>query len=143
MNIIFDAHETEMRDLQQIYNRLDLEEAIFMNHYKLYDSTGVSAERWKQFLTHPKVSAWVNSEIDLYKDYQMKQMIKAATDDKKSVGAAQMINALNKTMQDTTSKEGPIIIYTYVPMTAAQEAASPTRYDTARADIIAALGDTI
>jgi uncharacterized protein YqcC (DUF446 family) len=114
--------EPRLQELQHVFNQLDPEESIFMNHYQLSKETGISAIEWKDFLLHPKVNAWFEQELTLYKQHQLKQMIKDATDDKRSVGAAQMMNSLTKALQDTREKEGPIIIYTHVPLTAAQRA---------------------
>lgn len=118
MNIRFD--DPDLQDLCDLFNSLDPEEAIFMNHYELSRQTGIPADRWKSFLMHPRVSTWMEQEIQLYKEFQLKQMIRDATANDRSVGAAQMINSLTKALQEGTQKEGPIIVYTYVPMTEAQ-----------------------
>jgi len=120
MEIVFDAQEQEMIDLQVFYNAMDPEAAIFMNHYDLARATGQSAEAWKRFIMHPKVSTWINQEMQLFTDYQLRQMLRNATDNEKSVGAAQMINSLSKNLSEGKPKEGPIIIYTHVPLTSQQ-----------------------
>lgn len=117
MNIDFKESEQDLLELQELFNALDTEEAIFMNHYQLADITGQPADAWKRFLTHPGVVTWMSQELQLYKEYQLKQMIKNATDNDKSVGAAQMINSLTKSLIEDTVKTGPIIIYTHVPLT--------------------------
>lgn len=115
MNIEFGRED--MQELQELFNAQNPEEVIFMSHYQLAQATGVPANRWKEFLMDPAVSIWITQELQLFKEYQLKQMIKAATDNDKSVGAATMINTLTKTLQEGQIKTGPHIIYTYVPLT--------------------------
>lgn len=115
-----ELNEPELLELQNLFNTLDTEEAIFMNHYQLATATGKPAELWKKFLMHPAVATWLSQELQMFKEYQLKQMIKNATDNDKSVGAAQMINSLTKSLTENTVKTGPIIIYTHVPLTEAQ-----------------------
>ena len=43
-------------------------------------------------------------------------MIKNADSNERSYGAAQMLNALNKTFDTDVEKEGPLFIYSYVPL---------------------------
>ena len=104
-----------MQELLDIFQTIPNDESIFMNHYQLAAETGKPAEAWKQFLMHPKVSSWIEEELYLFKQYQFKQMLREATDDKRSVGAAQMMNALGKALSESGGKEGPYIIYTHVP----------------------------
>ena len=114
----------ELEELRILFNVLDSEEAIFMSHYQLAEKTGKPASLWKQFLLEPSVATWIAQEISLFKEFQLKQMIRNATDNDKSVGAAQMINSLTKTLQENTQKTGPIIIYTHVPLTEDQRLGS-------------------
>ena len=139
MNIQFD--DDELDSLQDLFNTLDPEEAIFMNHYKLAECTGIGADRWKQFLLHPQVSTFLTQELQLFTEFQMKLMIRDATDDKRSVGAAQMMNALSKAMQENHPKEGPIIIYTHVPLTEAQAVGSPVETVRLTENILAGIPD--
>lgn len=126
MNIEFD--DSELDELQTLFNTLGPEEAIFMNHYQLAEATGKTADVWKKFLMHPAVSTWVSQELHLYKEHQLKSMIRTATNNDRSVGAAQMINALTKTLSDGQQKTGPVIIYTHVPFTEAMAEGSPVEY---------------
>jgi hypothetical protein len=126
MNIEFEDNELE--ELQTLFNALGTEDAIFMNHYQLAQETGKPAEAWKRFLMHPAVSTWIAQELHLYKEHQLKNMIRTATDNDKSVGAAQMINALTKTLSEGQQKTGPVIIYTHVPLTEAQAQGTPVEY---------------
>lgn len=135
MNI--DFNDSALQELQELFNSIDPEEAIFMNHYQLAKKTGKSPDAWKQFLTHPAVSIWISQELQLFKEYQLKQMIKNATDNEKSVGAAQMINSLTKTLNEGQVKTGPTIIYTYVPLTEEQEQGTTVETMTLDEDVLA------
>ena len=126
MNLKFNDEFYEY--MQNLFNQLDPEEAIFMNHYQLAHATGEPADKWKKFLMEPQVATWLQQELQLYKEYQLKQMIKNATDNEKSVGAAQMINSLQKLMTEGRVKEGPIIIYTHVPLTEPQKQGSKIQH---------------
>jgi len=136
MNVDF-GNNRELADLQELFNTINSEEVIFMNHYQLSQATGVPADRWKEFLMHPAVSIWISQELQLFKEYQLKQMIRNATDNEKSVGAAQMINSLTKTLNEGQVKTGPTIIYTYVPLTEAQELGSSVEYIELEEDVLA------
>jgi hypothetical protein len=139
MNIQFE--DNEMQELQDLFNAQDPEEAIFMSHYQLAQATGKSAQAWKEFMLHPAVSNWIKQEIELFKQHQLKQMIRTATDNDRSVGAAQMINSLAKTLDDGTNKTGPIIVYTYVPMTEAQKEGTTIQTIELDQDILAMIPD--
>jgi hypothetical protein len=139
MNIQF--NDDELDYLRDVFNQLNPEEVIFMNHYKLAESTGINADRWKVFLLHPQVSTFLTQELQLFTEFQMKLMIRDATDDKRSVGAAQMMNALSKAMQDNHPKEGPIIVYTHVPLTEDQRLGSPVETVSLTENILAGIPD--
>lgn len=135
MNIQFD--DPELEELQTLFNQVDPQEVIFMNHYQLAAATGKPADQWKQFLMHPAVSTWVTQELQLFKEYQLKSMIRSATDNDRSVGAAQMINSLTKTLQDGQQKTGPVIIYTHVPLTEDQAQGTSVEYKELDENILA------
>lgn len=139
MNIEFVEGEEHLTTLLELYESLDPEEALFMNHYQLAEATGQSASKWKEFITHPKVSSFIDSELVLFQQHQLRQMIRDASDDKRAVGAAQMINALAK-LDTSKDKVGPYIIYTHVPLTEQQQG-SETPYQQETSDIIEALSN--
>lgn len=137
MQLHFTEQEQEIIELQALYNKLPPEESLFMSHYQLAEALGKTADHWKLFLMHPKVAAFLRQELELFKEHQLKQMIKSATDNDRSVGAAQMINSLTKALNDGENKEGPIIIYTYVPLTVEQELGTPVEVQQAEKDLFA------
>ena len=121
-------NDPRMEELRDLFNSIGAQDAIFMNHYTLAEQTGQSPEDWKRFLQDPQVSTWIAGELELFKEYQLKQMIRNATDNEKSVGAAQMMNSLTKAMAEGKKKEGPTIIYTHVPLTPPQKDGSTVQH---------------
>lgn len=126
MHINFAPEEEKMILLYSIFENIDPEQALFMNHYQLSRECGQHPQDWKEFLTHPKVAAFIESELIMYQQHQLRQMVRDASDDKRAVGAAQMINALAK-LDTVKEKTGDIIIYTHVPLTEDQQQ-SPVEY---------------
>jgi len=141
MNITFTPEEHHLNRLQSIFDAIDPEDSLFMNHYQLSKETGVPAHEWKEFITHPKVSSFIDSELVLFQQHQLRQMIRDASDDKRAVGAAQMINALAK-LDTTKDKVGPHIIYTYVPLTSEQRGTS-VDYQEETTDILSELDNWV
>lgn len=137
MQINFNPNEEDMIRLYKIFEEIDPEEALFMNHYQLSKETGIHSQEWKKFLTHPKVAAYFESELIMYQQHQLRMMVRSASDDKRAVGAAQMINALAK-LDTTKEKTGNIIIYTHVPLTDAQQSA-PVEYRQEATNVLADL----
>lgn len=103
---------------QEELNMLDPEEVLFLSHYDLVKITNVKdVSMWKRFLMDAKVSDWLSNELMMFKELQLRKAIKNATDNTKSVGVAQMISALDRTLKDDSgSKEGNTFVYCYVPL---------------------------
>lgn len=113
MNIEF--KEPKLKACQAAYNKLDPEKAMVMSHFDLAkDSEVKDLQMWKDFLSDLRVVQYLDLELTLFKQSQQRKLIQKATSNDKSVGTAQMINALNKTL-DMEDKSGNIFIYTYVP----------------------------
>jgi len=115
MNITFKPNETLLMDLQDQFNIIGVEEGIFMTHHQLAAATNYDAEDWKQFMNHPQVRDYINEELMMYKDYQIRNMLRKADTLEKSVGAAQWMNALNKTDLGTSRDGGKAYVYMYIP----------------------------
>ena len=123
MNINFS--DPRMIMCQQEYNRLDPEERLSMSHFDLANMTAINeTEPWIEFLKNPRVADSINEELTIYKEAQQRKLIQRATTHDKSVGTAQMINALGKAMETEQAKTGTMIVYSYVPMNL-REAQSP------------------
>ena len=123
MNIQF--NDPRMILCQQEYNKLDPEQRLSMSHFDLAANTPIDdTEPWIEFLKDPRVADKINEELSIYKEAQQRKLIQRATTHDKSVGTAQMINALGKSLETEQTKTGTIMIYSYVPMNA-KEAQSP------------------
>lgn len=97
--------------------------AISMNHYDLARITTIKdVQLWKQFLTDPEVSAYIDQEAQILTQTELRKLASDVSDSR-SVGQAQLINAMSKLTDTKTTKEGPIFIYTYVPLSESQEKA--------------------
>lgn len=96
------------------------ETALAMNHYDLAKETTIKeAHLWKIFLMEPEVMDYANSEINLIKNAELNKML-SGIGSSKSVGQAQLMVALTKLNEGTTIKDGPVFIYTYVPLSTEQ-----------------------
>ena len=113
---------------QREYNKLDPEERITMSHFDLAQHTAITdIEPWIDFLKDPRVADCINEELTIYKEAQQRKLISRATTHDKSVGTAQMINALGKSLDDGVAKTGTLMIYSYVPLNAKEQLAKNTR----------------
>ena len=102
--------------------------ALAMNHYDLAAETSIDdPQLWKKFLIEPEVAEWIRTEVNLIQDSELKKMIQNINTSK-SVGQAQLMNALVKLGDNKGIKEGPIFIYTYVPLSEEQKQAENIEY---------------
>lgn len=126
MNINFS--DPRMIMCQTEYNKLDPEERLTMSHFDLAQHTAIdSIEPWIDFLKDPRVADSINEELKIYKEAQQRKLISRATTHDKSVGTAQMINALGKSLDEGVAKTGTMMIYSYVPLNANESLAENTR----------------
>lgn len=124
----FDFNDSELQQCQVMFNSLPPEERLFMTHYELAQKTRIKdSTLWKRFLLDTRVTEWINQELTLFKAAQLRKLVKNATDNDRSVGAAQMLTALNKTFDTDTQKEGNVFIYSYVPMNVREQTAPNTQ----------------
>ena len=129
MNIAFT--DPRMIMCQQEYNKLDPEQRLSMSHFDLAQLTAINeTEPWIEFLKDPRVADSMNEELTIYKEAQQRKLISRATTHDKSVGTAQMINALGKAMETETAKTGTMMIYSYVPLNAREAQAVNARTET-------------
>lgn len=114
LDIDFKESEKEFIACQEQFNAIG-EEALYMSHYELAERAGDSPIIWKQFVTEPRVAAIINEELSLIKQSKVAKML-STVDIDKSVGKAQLLNTLlNQTKKDD-KKEGPVFIYTQIPL---------------------------
>lgn len=92
------------------------ERALYMNHYQLAAETNIrDTIVWKMFLTDPRIADYISSEMNLIRNASINEIIHKAPNSK-SVGQAQLINALVKIDEAALNKTGPVFIYSYVPL---------------------------
>jgi hypothetical protein len=102
------------------------DEALTYNHYDLAAYTDEhNPEVWKAFLMDPEIIQWKKTELEIVANSEINKMIKGASKSR-STGQAQIMTAIAKSIESTTIKEGPIFIYTYVPLNAQEEQAPNT-----------------
>lgn len=124
MNIIdieFKEEETDFINLQQLFNGIG-PDALFMTHYELGERTGESPILWKRFLTDPRVSAFISEEMQMLEKSKAAVMLKTI-DSNKNTGQAQLLNTLLNRSNKGERKEGPVFIYTQVPLNAQERGA--------------------
>ena len=96
---------------------------ITMNHYELATTCATTCpdpQVWKEFLMEQSVADYINSEFSILQSTELSKLIKDVCKSK-SVGQAQLVNALMKLRDDKKIKSGPAFIYTYVPLSYEQE----------------------
>ena len=97
------------------------ERALYMNHYQLAVETHIEDPiLWKMFLIDPRIADYISSEMNIIRTASINEIIQKAPNSK-SVGQAQLINALVKIDENATNKDGPIFIYSYVPLNEEQK----------------------
>lgn len=115
-------NQNQFEEMQTIFQALG-QTALVMNHYDLARETKIKdASLWKQFLLDPKIADWIKTEQRIIQDSELNKMIQDINTSS-SVGKAQLMNILSKLNTDKTTKDGPIFIYTYVPLSTEQKQA--------------------
>ena len=102
-------------------------DAIGMNHYELTEASfGAlpdeqnTAGNWRQFLSDKRVVKYITQEFEFIKQTEIKKAVKDISQSK-SVGQAQIINALDKLIEEEEDEDekllntGPIFVYCYIP----------------------------
>ena len=121
IDINFKEDETVFKDLQELFNSIG-QEALFLSHYELAERTGESPIDWKNFLMDPRVASFINEEMDMLKKAKVAVMLKSV-DTNKNTGQAQLLNTLLNQTKRSDKKEGPVFIYTQVPLNAQERGA--------------------
>lgn len=128
MSIDFDTHEIEFNQLQTAFNDIG-PEALYMTHYDLAQATNYSALMWKSFLTDPRVRDFMDSELVLMQQSSIMKMMRDV-DKTKSTGQAQLLNTLIQQTNVNKKKDGPVFIYTMIPLNAEEQHADNTNIST-------------
>ena len=119
MDIKFRADEEMFTELQDLINGIG-QNALYMPHYELAEQTGMSPISWKKFLLDPRVAAFISEEMDLLKRAKVSTML-STVDTNKNTGQAQLLNTLLNQTKNTNRKEGPVFIYTHIPLNNQEE----------------------
>ena len=126
------TNNPELQVCLDAWNAADPEARITWSHFDLANNTEVNdLDLWIAFLKDARVRDAKNEELQLYAEAQKAKLIQRATTHDKSVGTAQMINALGKDIDSgDNDKSGPIIIYSYVPLSPKEIEAPNIRMET-------------
>jgi hypothetical protein len=116
MNI--DWSDNKYAEMEKAFLSLG-KQALTMNHYDLADVTDFeNPQDWKEFLQNEYVSKYINDEFTAIQDSELRKLIMNISDSS-SVGKAQIINSLQKVLNEHAGdkKSGPAFVYMYVPLT--------------------------
>jgi hypothetical protein len=101
--------------LWEMYKNLGME-GLKANHYTLALKTEESnPDIWKEFLMEQDVSDYINQETAILQQAEFRSILLNTTRDN-SAGRAQLINAMMSVNNKQQKKDGPVIIYSYVPL---------------------------
>lgn len=114
INVTFKPEETRLAEMQKVFNGLGYD-ALFMSHYDLANYTKYSPIEWKEFITDPRVAAFISEEMELLKKAKLANMLKQA-DSNRNVGQVQLLNTLLNQTKNNDKKEGPAFVYCWVPL---------------------------
>ena len=115
--------EQHMIEMQDAFNLLG-GDAIVYDHYELEQMTSIPSYRWKEFLTDPRVSDYLNKELELMKQNKLRKALAQLDTNAKTPGAAQVLNALLSANKETAAKkEGPAFVYCYIPLSKEEKTA--------------------
>lgn len=99
-------------------------DALKANHYTLALTTSFNDPAiWKEFLMESDVNDFINQETALLQQAEFRSILLNTARDN-SAGRAQLINAMMSVNSKQQKKDGPIIIYSYIPLNEQQMKAS-------------------
>ena len=122
MNIDWHKEEILFRQMEDAFLSLG-KDALKKNHYELADALadkGYSHSQWRDFITDGRVAQYIDEEFKTIERAEFRKLV-ADVGTSRSIGQAQIINALSKRDETNTSnKTGPVFVYCFVPMTEQQ-----------------------
>ena len=119
MDIEFKDNEELYKELEDLFNGIG-SEALFLTHYELAERTATSPIDWKNFLMDPRVNAFIAEEMEMLKRSKVAIMLNQV-DTNKNTGQSQLLNTLLNQTKAQEIKEGPVFIYTQVPLNAEEQ----------------------
>lgn len=118
--------ESQYKECWDVFVALQ-EEGLHLSHYQLAQMTEITdALQWRAFLIDPRTADYVAQEMQIIRSAAINEMVQKAPNSR-SVGQSQLINALQKLDEQASHKEGPVFIYSYVPLNTEQKAAPNVR----------------
>lgn len=102
--------------------------SLTMSQYELAVGSEYTSKQWSEFLRDGQVSKWIEQEVSLVTKANQYKLISSAADNERSVGAAQMLNAMSK-METADKAEANFFIYSFVPLTANEQQSEYTRVE--------------
>lgn len=113
----------QKEELWALYKSLGAD-ALKANHYTLAATTTVNDPAiWKEFLTEQDVNDYITQETAILQQAEFRSILLNTARDN-SAGRAQLINAMMSVNQKQNKKDGPVVIYSYVPLNEQQMKAS-------------------
>lgn len=109
-------NDDRMQGMQDAFNAI-AQDALYMSHYDLAKESDYSADEWKTFITEPHVADYIMQELRILKHTELSKVLRNISGNAKSVGTAQLLSALTKALETEKTKDGPVFIYTYIPLT--------------------------
>lgn len=92
------------------------QDAFRKNHWELAAISTYSADEWRTFLTDPVVAKFTRDEINAIAEMESRKIIMDVSKNARSTGTAQTLVALDKTRGSSGKKDGPVFVYTYIPL---------------------------
>ena len=124
LDIKFNEDKKQMIALQDLFNSIG-KQALLMSHYDLADMTDESPIDWKSLFMDARVSAFIAEEMDLLKKSKVAKMLNTI-DQNKNVGQSQLLNTLLNQTKTSDRKDGPVFIYTQIPLNEQEKGAMHT-----------------
>jgi len=115
MNLKFNEDEIEFAAMQTAMNEIG-EDSIGMSHYELSAATEFSPIAWRSFLTDPRVQEFLSTEVALMQNAGIIKLSKDIDSNSKSTGQAQLLSTLINKKEHNNRKDGPIFIYSHIPL---------------------------
>lgn len=119
-----EINEADMLLMQEKFNDIG-KNALYLDHYELSERTNISPIDWKKFLTDTRVNLFLTEELRLLQKSKVRAMMKDI-EKSKSPGQAQLLNTLITQAEVKQNREGPIFIYSYIPLSKEEQHASNT-----------------
>lgn len=120
---MLDAQKIEQ--MWDCFNNLG-QKALAMSHYELgsfIDTQRFDSSEWREFLMLPEVDEHIRNESAMLQSIELRKLLSNISSSR-SVGQAQLVNSLQKLVDGDSNRNGPIFIYTYIPLNDAQQYAA-------------------